>query len=136
MDSILRMLSVLAALPIFGNGIMFMYDPETAARQLGMPLLEGMGRSTQIGDFGSFFLCSSIAALFGAWNRSPLMLYMAALLIGGAAVCRMIASALHDAPFATAFIVVELVLAAIWVVSARYFHQHHGRFLENVHSAR
>ncbi len=132
MDSILRLLSVAAGIPIFGNGVMFMFDPETAARQLGMPLLEGMARSTQIGDFGSFFLCSSIAAFFGAWNRSPLMLYMAAFLIGGAAVCRMIASVLHDAPFATTFIAVELILAAIWIVSGRYFHQHRGKFLENI----
>jgi hypothetical protein len=136
MDSILRLLSFAAGIPIFGNGIMFIVDPGTAARQLGMPLLEGMGRSTQIGDFGSFFLCSSIAAFFGAWNRSPVMLYVAALLIGGAAICRMIASALHDAPFATTFIVVELVLATIWVVSARYFHQQHGKFFENVHPAK
>ena len=132
MDSILRLLSVTAGIPIFANGVMFMFDPETAARQLGMPLLEGMARSTQIGDFGSFFLCSSIAAFFGAWNRSPLMLYMAAFLIGGAAVCRIIASVLHDAPFATTFIAVELILAAIWLVSGRYFHQHHGKLLENI----
>ncbi len=132
MDSILRMLSAIAGIPIFVNGIMFMFEPETAARQLGMPLLEGIGRSTQIGDFGSFFLCSSIAAFFGAWNRSPMMLYMAALLIGGAAVCRIIASAIHDAPFATTFIVVELILASIWLVSARYFHKQHGKFLENI----
>lgn len=136
MDSILRLLSVAAGIPIFGNAVMFIVDPETAARQLGMPLLEGIGRSTQIGDFGSFFLCSSIAAFYGAWNRSPVMLYVAALLIGGAAVCRMIASALHDAPFATTFIVVEVILATIWVVSARYFHQHHGKLMENVHSGK
>lgn len=55
MDSILRLLSVAASIPIFGNGVMFMFDPETATRQLGMPLLEGISRSTQIGDFGSFF---------------------------------------------------------------------------------
>lgn len=131
MDSILRLLSAAAGIPIFANGVMFMFDPETAARQLGMPLLEGVGRSTQIGDFGSFFLCSSIAAFYGAWNRSPLLLSMAAVLIGGAAVCRMIASLVHAAPFATTFIAVELVLAAIWVVSARYFQRHHGNASTN-----
>ncbi len=131
MDSILRLLSAAAGMPIFGNGVLFITDPQTAARQLGMPLLEGIGRSTQIGDFGSFFLCSSIAAFYGAWNRSPLLLYVAALLIGGAALCRMIASLLHDAPFATTFIAVELILATIWVVSGRYFQRQHGRLFEN-----
>jgi hypothetical protein len=131
MDSILRMLSAIAGLPILGNGLMFLIDPQTAARQLAMPLLDGMARSTQIGDFAAFFLCGGIAALGGAWNRSPLLLGMAALLVGGAALCRLLASALHDAPVATVFILVECVLASLWIVSAGYFHRQRGHVLAN-----
>ena len=83
-----------------------------------MPLLEGIGRSTQIGDFTALFLGGSAMVFIGAWTVRTEWLQAAALLVGGAAVMRTVAFAVHDAPFPTAFIVTEAVMAAILIVSS------------------
>ena len=80
-----------------------------------MPLLEGIGRSSQIGDFGSFFLSGAAMVLIGAWTVQPAWLLAPALLLGGAAGMRSFAFVAHGAPFATMFIEVEPVMSGILV---------------------
>ena len=83
-----------------------------------MTLADGMGRSSQIGGLGAYFLASSAIVFIGAWTVRTGWLLAAALLVGGAAVMRTVAFAVHDAPFATAAIVVEVVMAGMLVVSS------------------
>ena len=49
------------------QGLMWLANPGGAAEGLGMPLLEGAARSTQIGDLSGFFLCLGGFAAYGAW---------------------------------------------------------------------
>ena len=57
-----RTIRIVAALPgvLFAiQGLNWIIDPSAAAEGLGMPLLEGIGRSTQIGDLAAFFFAMS-----------------------------------------------------------------------------
>ena len=113
---------ILAALPGLAMGInafMWITNPAAAAESLGMPLLDGIGRSTQAGDFTAFFFACSVMAFLAAWKQNATWAYGAALILGGAAVFRTLAWAIHGAEFATVFIVVEAVLTLMLVASAQ-----------------
>lgn len=96
-------------------------DPEAAAKALGMPLLDGMARSTQVGDFTSFFLALGTMAMLGAIRSNGTWLRGSAILLGGSAVMRTLAWAIHGADFATQFIAIEAVTAIALVVIAFRF---------------
>ena len=68
-----RILSGLAGLVMGLSAVNWLIDPKAAALALGMPLLEGMGRSTQVGDFTAFFVSCSGFALWAAWKCSAPM---------------------------------------------------------------
>jgi hypothetical protein len=95
------------------QGIGWLVLPGSAAESLGMPLLDGVGRSTQIGDFASFFLTAGIAMVVGSRPGRAALLYFPAALVGGAAVTRTLAWLLHDADFAALFIVVEVLTGLV-----------------------
>ena len=44
-------------------------DPSSAAANLGMPLLDGLGRSTQVGDFTAFFAAVAGFSLYAAGKK-------------------------------------------------------------------
>ena len=90
--------------------------PAQAAEGLGMPLLDGVARSTQIGDLGAFFFAFAGMALIGAWTMHATWLYAGALLMAWAAFMRTVAAAAHGADFTPQFIVPEIVVAALLVV--------------------
>jgi len=96
----------------------WLFDPAQAAEGLLMPLLDGAARSTQIGDIGGFFFALSGAILLGAWTLNATWLYAGALMLGEAAFMRIVAALVHGADFATQFIGVEIVVAALLVLCA------------------
>lgn len=108
---------VLGALFLF-QGLQWLATPESAAAALSMPLLDGMARSTQIGDISGFFLCLGGFALYGAYSQQGTWLRAAGLLVGLVGVTRTIAWAAQGADFATQFIVIEFVAGALLTFSA------------------
>jgi hypothetical protein len=90
-------------------------DPLAAAEGLGMPLLDGIGRSTQVGDFSAFFLGTTIFCVLGIVRQEAHWLYSAAIILGLAAVLRSLAWVAHGAPFATTFIVAEIFMTALLI---------------------
>ena len=100
------------------SGLQWLITPQSAAEGLGMPLLEGVARSTQIGDLGAFFIATSAMILLGAIKANAQWLHGAALLLGGAALMRTASWMLHEADFATQFIVAEVVMTAILLFCA------------------
>ena len=100
------------------QGLGWIIDAEGAAEGLGMPLLDGIGRSTQVGDLTGFFLCLGGFALWGAIRQAPTWLRAAGCLLGMAAVGRTLATLFSGADFATQFIVIEVVGAALLFLSA------------------
>jgi len=118
--NILRILAAIPGIPMLMNGIGFLTNPAQAASGLGMDLLEGIGLSTQIGDFMSFFICVALLIFAGAFKARGLLLYIAAMFIGGAAIGRTIAAMAHGAEFATQLIVADVVLT-VWLCLCAYF---------------
>ncbi len=100
------------------QGLNWLVDPAGAADALGMPLLEGVGRSTQIGDISGFFLCLGGFALFGAYRLDPTWLRAAGCLVGLVAITRTIAWGVHDAAFPVEFIVAEVVTGSLLLIAA------------------
>ena len=86
-----------------------------------MPLLEGVGRSTQVGDLGAFFFALSAMILIGAWTLQRQWIYCACMLLGGAALMRTIAWLAHGADFAPTFIGVETVVTIALLIAASRF---------------
>lgn len=118
MNKILRVIVILPAILFLMIGLRWLVDPEGAAAALGMPLLEGIGRSSQMGDIGGFFLAGGIMVLLGvitgkrAWFQAP------ALLLMTIAIFRILAWLLHDAALATPMIAVEVVLSVLFVYAS------------------
>ncbi len=111
-DRLIRLLAALPGVLMLINGIGFVVDPAGAAEGLGMPLLDGLARSTQVGDFTSFFVACAIFVFLGAALRSWQWLGAGAILLGLAALFRTTAALFHGAEFATQFIIAELIMAA------------------------
>ncbi len=95
--------------------------PAASAEALGMPLLDGVGRSTQVGDLTAFFFALSTMILLGAYRSNSQWLRGAALLLGSAAVMRTLAWLLHDASFTAGFIAIEALCAGLLLFAASKF---------------
>ena len=117
----LRVVAAIIGVFFLIQGINWIVIPAAAAEALGMPLLDGLGRSTQIGDTASFFLTLGTMSLLGAARSNPQWLRAGAMLLGWAAIARMLAWLLHDAAFAGIFIGVEIVFGtALLFVASRF----------------
>jgi hypothetical protein len=115
-----RLITTLLGVGFTFQGLGWLAAPERAAAGLGMALLDGVGRSTQIGDFAAFFLTAGVTMLAGLRPGRARLLLVPAGLLASAAVGRTIAWAVHDAAFATAFVAVEVGAAALLVTVARH----------------
>ncbi len=116
-----RLLAALPGVPLLMIAIMLIFQPEQALNNLGMPLMEGAGLSSQLGDLTSFFLCTSIMCFLGAWLQNAQWLYGAVMFLIAVAVFRTLAWAVHGAEFATAEIIAEVVMATLLLVCAKRF---------------
>ena len=114
----LRIFSGLVALLFLVNGFQWIFSPANVAESLRMPLLEGSGASTQIGDLGSFFLVGGIMMALGQLPGRSIWFYPPAMLIFGAAVIRTLAALLGNASLELDVIVLEVVMSAILYFTA------------------
>lgn len=116
-----RIIAGLIGLLFFVQGIGWLTDPSSAAEALGMPLLDGIARSTQVGDMAAFFIALGSMILLGSYRQNAQWLHAGAMLVGLAAVTRTLAWLFQDAAFATEFIVIEAVVASILIFTASRF---------------
>lgn len=91
-------------------GLRWIIDPSSAAASLSMPLLEGAGLSTQIGDVGSFFITIGAMTLIGVIKQKRHWLYAPSMLLLVAALYRVLSSILHGAAFALPSIAIEIIV--------------------------
>lgn len=118
MTAALRILTLLCGAGFTLQGLAWLVAPARTAEGLGMPLLDGIGRSTQIGDFAAFFATAGVCMLLGTRPGNARLLYVPAGLLAGAALGRTIAWALHGAAFAGLFIAVEIATSVLLVAAA------------------
>ena len=118
-----RGLTVIVALPgllFIVMGLRWLVDPEGAAPGLGLTLDTGFGLSSQIGDLSAFFLVTGLSILIALVTSRRIWFYPPIMLLGLAAVGRLVAWVVHDAAFVPQPIVFELVVAAILFAASRF----------------
>ncbi|MEZ5501521.1 MAG: hypothetical protein R3E50_02270 [Halioglobus sp.] len=118
MKTFLRVLVALPAILFVVMGLRWITDPAGAATALGMTLMEGVGRSSQIGDVGAFFLSMGLMILIGLVTARRTWFYAPALILILTALFRLLSWLFHDAALALDMIVVEVVVASILFVAA------------------
>lgn len=118
MNKVLRVLVALPGIFFVVVGLRWLVDPAGAAAELGMELLGGIGRSTQIGDFAVFFLALGMMILVGLITSQRRWFHVPALMLLGAAIFRVLAWLLHDAALAGQMIGFELVVACLLLFGA------------------
>ena len=113
---IARILSGIIGLFMLWTCLGWITDPASAAAGLAMPLLEGLGGNTQIGDFTSFFFTAGGFACIGAYRAEHAWLYASISLLGSAARFRSLAVITHGSDPLTMAITFEIVMTAILVL--------------------
>jgi hypothetical protein len=116
--TLLRILIVLPAILFVVTGLRWAVDPSSAAAALGMSLMDGVGRSSQIGDVGALFLAMGIMILLALITSRRNWFYAPALMLVLVAILRVIAWLAHDAALTLDMIVVELVVAGLLLLAS------------------
>ena len=110
MEKILRVIAGFFGAFFLLMGLRWIIDPSSAAASLSMPLLDGAGLSTQIGDVGSFFVTIGAMTLIGAIKQERHWLYAPSMLLLVAALYRVLSTLLHGAAFAMPLIAIEIII--------------------------
>lgn len=118
MNKVLKVIVAVPAILFLVIGLRWLLAPAGVAGEFGMPLLDGLGRSTQIGDLAAFFVGAGAMMLLGVLTQNKTWLLAPALLLSLTAVFRVLAWALHDASFAATQIAVEVVVAGLLLYAA------------------
>ncbi|MEX1666586.1 hypothetical protein [Zhongshania arctica] len=119
MKKVLRLIVGFIGLLFLSMGLRWLLAPAGIAAELGMPLLDGVGRSTQIGDLSAFFITLGLCVLIALSTRNSQWYYPAILLLGLTAFGRMIAWLIHDAALPLQIIAPEIIFSVILLIAAR-----------------
>ncbi len=114
--TVVRALATLPGVAMLINGVGMVTTPAQAVGNLGMPLLDGIGRSTQLGDFTGFFLAIAGFVCFGVLRSQAHWLYAAAWLLALAGGGRLAAFAINGAALPGALVAAEFTLA-LWLAA-------------------
>jgi hypothetical protein len=117
-SKILRAIVCIPAIIFIVTGLQFLLDPAAAVKQFGMPLLDGVGRSSQIGDMAGFFLTCGLCVLIAVSTGKRMWFYPAAMLTSITAMGRILAWLLHDAALAINLIAPEIIFTALFLFAA------------------
>ena len=110
---LLRTLTGLAWLGSLIIGAMLWYQPETAAGLLGASLLDGTGRTAQIGDSAAFTIRVGVLLICGAIGQRAVFVLIGGCLVGLVAPGRILSATLHGGAVTTPEVVVEGVIFLI-----------------------
>ena len=118
MKRLLQVLVALAGTLFLVMGLRWIVDPAGAAAAIGMPLLDGVARSSQIGDVGALFLSIGIMSFIALVTARRIWFYAPALILALAAILRLLSWSLHGAPLALDLIGVEVIVSALLLFGA------------------
>lgn len=93
-------------------------SPEDSANSLGMVLLEGAGRNTQIRDFTALFASTSIFCFLSITTRQYQWIFSSGIVFSLIALISVLASQLHDAPLTYSSLIAEIIFAVMAFTSA------------------
>ena len=101
-------------------GLVWAISPYNAGANFGILVIpEGLGRSSLIGDIGSYFFCIGTMMILAAYTLKNIWFYAPAMLLGVTALFRILSWGIHDATFATQFIVIEILLVILLLITSQ-----------------
>ena len=124
MNKVLRVIVALPGVLFVVTGLRWLVDPASAAAQFGMPLLDGLGRSSQIGDMSSFFLTLGVLILVAVITGKRAWYYPPIMLLAFTAFGRLLAWLIHDAAPALEMIAPEVIIACLLLFASRKLADH------------
>ena len=92
--------------------------PEESANSLGMVLLDGSGRNTQIRDFTSIFASTAIFCFLSIATKQFQWIFSSGIIFSIIAIISIVASQLHEAPITYSSLIAEIIFACIAFTSA------------------
>ena len=120
MNKFLVVLNAINGVLFIAIGLLWVISPYEAGANFGiLEISEGLGRSSLIGDVGSYFFCIGLMMILAAYTLRSIWFYAPAMLLGVTALFRMISWAAHDATFATQFIIIEILLITLLLVTSK-----------------
>ena len=120
MKRFLVVLNAINGILFIAIGLLWVISPYEAGANFGiLEISEGLGRSSLIGDVGSYFFCIGLMMILAAYTLRSIWFYAPAMLLGVTALFRVISWAAHDATFATQFIIIEILLIALLLVTSK-----------------
>ena len=93
-------------------------SPEDSANSLGMVLLDGAERNTQIRDFTALFASTSIFCILSITTRQYQWIFSSGIVFSFIVLTSLLASQLHDAPITYSFLLAEIIFAVMAFISA------------------
>ncbi len=127
MLSLLRIITILSGLGLFLIGVIWWLQPATAAEMLGASLLDGTGRSTQIGDSGAFFIgAGGLLALGGIRNHAALVI-SGGLLVGLVIPGRVLSATTHGGTWTPDEIAGECIVLVVALLTAAAIHRQNAQ---------
>jgi len=118
MNTLLRILVTLPGILFVVIGLGWLVVPAQVANEFGMPLLDGIGRSNQIGDLSVVFLALGIMILVAVITSERRWFHVPALMLLGVGCARILAWLVHDAAFAGQSIAIEFGVGCLLLVAA------------------
>ena len=114
----LRLLTVLSGLGLLVFGLGWWVHPGPAAEMLGATLLEGTGRTAQIGDSGAFFIGAGMMLAWGAIRGHTSVLLAGGLLVGLVVPGRVASAMYHGGSWTPDEIVAECGITILALTTA------------------
>ena len=114
----LRLLTVLSGLGLLVFGLGWWVHPGPAAEMLGATLLEGTGRTAQIGDTGAFFVGAGMMLAWGAIRGQASVLLAGGLLVGLVVPGRVASAMYHGGSWTPDEIVAECAITILALTTA------------------
>ena len=120
MNKFLVVLNAINGILFIAIGLLWVISPYKAGANFGiLEISEGLGRSSLIGDVGSYFFCIGLMMILAAYTLRSIWFYAPAMLLGVTALFRVVSWAAHDATFATQFIIIEILLITLLLVTSK-----------------
>ena len=123
MLSLLRIITVSSGLGLFLIGVIWWLQPSTAAEMLGASLLDGTGRSTQIGDSGAFFIGAGGLLALGAIRNHAALVISGGLLVGLVIPGRVLSATTHGGAWTPDEIAGECIVLVVALLTAAAIHR-------------
>ena len=120
MNRFLVVLNAINGILFIAIGLLWVISPYEAGANFGiLEISEGLGRSSLIGDVGSYFFCIGLMMILAAYTLRSIWFYAPAMLLVVTALFRVISWAAHVATFATQFIIIEIILITLLLVTSK-----------------